>query len=39
MLSIVRKIKPTVKIFHNEKYFIANNIDGEQTTNRGAHHD
>lgn len=35
MLSIVRRIKPTVKIFLYEKFFIANNIDGEQKTNRG----
>jgi hypothetical protein len=32
MLSIVRKINQTVKIFHYEKFLIANNIGGEQTT-------
>jgi hypothetical protein len=39
MLSIVRRINPTVKISLYENCFIANNIGGEQTTNRGAHHD
>jgi hypothetical protein len=35
MLSIVRRINPTVKISLYEKCFIANNIGGEQKTNRG----
>lgn len=35
MLSIVRRINPTVKISLYEKYFIVNNIGGEQKTNRG----
>jgi hypothetical protein len=39
MLFIVKRVNPTVKIFLYEKCFIANNIGGEQTTNRGAHHD
>lgn len=32
MLSIVRKINQTVKIFLYEKFLIANNKGGEQTT-------
>jgi hypothetical protein len=39
MPSIVKRINPIVKIFLYEKCFIANNIDGEQTTIREAHHD
>jgi hypothetical protein len=39
MLSIPRRISQTVKIFLYEKFFIADNKDGEQTINRGAHHD
>jgi hypothetical protein len=35
MLSIVRRIKQTVKISLYEKSIFANNIDGEQTTSRG----
>jgi hypothetical protein len=35
MLSIVRRINPTVKISLYEKCIIANNISGEQKTNRG----
>lgn len=39
MLSIVKRISPTVKIFLYEKSFIANNIDGEQITTGGTHDD
>jgi hypothetical protein len=39
MRSIVRRINPIVKISLYEKFFIVNNIGGEQKTNRGPHHD